>query len=550
MTCTLLFASCALTFYPLVSGASHDGANIISGPARCLALTSDLQFPNSSVVVVEYLQDQATLTLPGVAASCGVVPATINATADLCRVVLDINTTSTSSVIVEGWLPTTWNSRLVGTGGGGISGCIDYPTLMYTTDLGFASFGTNAGHNGSSGYELFINQPEVKNDYGWRGVHTQALAASYVVETYYGNNASKKYYVGCSTGGRQGITEALKFPDDFDGILAGSPGVNWYNIVAAYALNARKAGWPAINSSSYVTAAQWGAITQAQIDLYDGLDGVNDSIIDQPYMYQFDPNTLRCGGGVLNDSVCLTPTQIDGVQAVFQPITNSTGQLAMPGWGLGSSTAAWSTNVANGTAELPTIITDVFRGLIFDNASWSPDDFSLTDLDYAARVNPGEVETSETDLSDFHARGGKLLSYQGGYDNAAPFELNMWYYSRVGATLNMTVQELQSFYRLIYVNGMYHCTGGPGAWNIGQVGPLPSNLNSTNNSVLLSLVAWVETGQAPNSIVGSLLTDNGTVLDQRTHCVYPAISKWDQQGDTSLASSRQCVDTCASGLAC
>ncbi len=92
----------------------------------------------------------------------------------------------------------------------------------------------------------------------------------------------------------------------------------------------------------------------------------------------------------------------------------------------------------------------------------------------------------------------------------------MWYYSRVGGKLNMTVQQLQSFYRLIYVNGMYHCSGGPGAWNIGQNGPLIPSLNSTSNNILLSLVNWVEKGQAPRSIVGSLLAANGTVLNQRS----------------------------------
>ena len=191
---------------------------------------------------------------------------------------------------------------------------------------------------------------------GWRATHTQAVTAKDVVQTYYSSRASKNYYVGCSTRGRQGISEPLNLPDDFDGILAGSPGVNWYNIVASYALNARKSGWPNIKSSSYVSAAQWAAATEAQIALFDVLDGVKDGIIDQAYMYEFDPSVLGCGRGVLNDSVCLKPSQVHGVRAVFQPIMNSTGQLDTPGWGLRSSTASWSTNVVNGTAELPSII--------------------------------------------------------------------------------------------------------------------------------------------------------------------------------------------------
>ena len=355
MALAVFTASCALKLLLFGLGVNADTG--VPGPDRCKSLATSLDFPNATVVVIEYHNSQSSLTLPGVAASCDVsTPGAVNATTDLCRVVLDINTTSSSSVIVEGWLPSSWNSRLVGTGGGGISGCVDYATLMYTASFGFASFGTNGGHNGSSGYELFINKPEVKNDFGWRAVHIEALAAKYLVQTYYEHNASKNYYVGCSTGGRQGIADALRFPEDFDGILAGSPGVNWYSIVASYLLNARKSGWPAINSTSYVSSTQWEAITEAQIALFDDLDGVNDTIIDQPYLYQFDPSVLACGRGVLNNTVCLKPSQIYGVRAVFLPIMNGTGQLAMPGWGLGSSTAAWSNNVVNGTAVIPSII--------------------------------------------------------------------------------------------------------------------------------------------------------------------------------------------------
>lgn len=130
------------------------------------------------------------------------------------------------------------------------------------------------------------------------------------------------------------------YPSDFDGILAGSPGVEWFSIVASYALLARRSGWPDIESPSYVSAAQWEAIVQAQIALLDGLDGIEDGIIDQPYMYTFDANLLRCGGGVLNDSVCLSPQQVLPVRSVYDPVLNSTGQLAMPAWGIGADTSA------------------------------------------------------------------------------------------------------------------------------------------------------------------------------------------------------------------
>ncbi len=360
LTWSWIFLSLFAGLSETTDTAGSGSPNATSGAAHCATLVSSLTVPNSTVLVVEYHRKGATLELPGLVASCAAsLTSPVNATADLCRVVLSVNTTADGSgqALVEGWLPDDWNRRLMGTGGGGISGCVDYATVMYGARLGFAAFGTNGGHNGSSGYELFLDRPAVIDDFGYRAVHVQAEAAKQVVRQHYGGGgAAYSYYVGCSTGGRQGVKEALEYPDDFDGILVGSPGVHWFSIVSTYALLARHAGWPDIDSPAYVRQEQWEAVVQAQIDLLDGLDGVHDGIVDQAYMYTFNPDVLRCGGAVLNDTVCLSPQQVGSVRAVYEPVLNSTGQLAMPAWGLGSATASWSDNVVNDTASLNSII--------------------------------------------------------------------------------------------------------------------------------------------------------------------------------------------------
>lgn len=232
-----------------------------------------------------------------------------NATTDLCRVVINVTTTETSSTIIKGWLPRNWNQDILATSGGGIAGCFDYGTMQYGAQFGFASFGTNCGHNGSSGTDFFTNKPEVLNDFGYRAIHVEAVSAKAMVKQYYHSPSAYNYLAGCSTGGRNAFAEALWYPEDFDGILAGSSGINWLRIVAERGILARRIGWPDINPTRYVREDQWKAIQAAQISLFNDVYGVKDGVIDDPTAFRFNPEALRCGTGVLNESVCLTTSR-------------------------------------------------------------------------------------------------------------------------------------------------------------------------------------------------------------------------------------------------
>lgn len=513
----------------------------------CHGLASALDAPNTTVLLTEIHNKGTSFPLAGQVTSCGGPNQLANVTTNLCRVVVNVSTSAHSSVQVEAWLPNSWRGRLLATGGGGIGGCIDYPTIQNGASLGFASFGTNGGHNGSTGFDFFLDQPEVLKDFGYRAIHVEAEIGKAIVRAYYGQEPKHNYYAGCSTGGRQAFQSALLYPDDFDGVLAESPGVDWLRIVSSKGILARRIGWPDVRSHKYVREEQWRAIIEAQIRLLDPLDGVKDGIIDDPTMYRFDPEVIACGAGVLNDSVCLQPAQIDSVRSAYEPIADSNGKIVYPRFELGASTDVFSKNIntTTGKPELSYIILeDFFRGAVYNSSTWTPPNFSVEDMDFAVDVNPGQVNTDGTDLSAFRAKGGKLIAYHGRNDETVTSALSAWHFSGVQATLNASLAKMHYFYRLFYVPGMHHCSGGPGAWNIGQTWPLAEQLRDGKHNILLALVEWVEEGRRPDSVVGTKFdndeVENG-IEKQRALCVYPQKSTWNKKGDPSRASSWTCT---------
>ncbi|KAI0112740.1 tannase and feruloyl esterase [Hypoxylon sp. NC0597] len=515
----------------------------------CTSFSAQLSIPNATVVAYEYLLNGTVVDLPGTVESCGGPDLKANATANLCRLVLVVATTSSSKIQLEAWLPDSegWNGRFLATGNGGIGGCIDYATMQNGAGLGFAALGTNAGHNGSAGYDFFLNHPEVINDFGHRAIHVEAEVGKEIVHQYYKKAAAKNYYAGCSTGGRQGFQNAHLHPEDFDGLLLGSPGVDWLHIVASKGILARRIGWPYINSSAYVRPEQWPAIVEAQINQLDPLDGVEDGIIDEPTKYRFEPASLSCGAGVLNSSLCLSPQQVESVRRAYEPIANTLGDIVYPSFELGSKTDVFSENQENGTAEMSyTILQDFWRGAIYNDSNWTPDDFSESDMDFAIRVNPGQVNGGEMDLSGFNNRGGRIISYHGRNDETVTSALSEQFFVGVQSSLNLTLEEAHDFYRLFFLPGMHHCSGGLGAWSIGnaQKYPYDEKLLDSEHNALVALVEWVENGRAPDTLVGTKYENDvigGNVTAQRTYCPYPMTSKWDGVNDTKLATSWKCV---------
>ncbi|KAK2925987.1 Tannase/feruloyl esterase [Fusarium oxysporum f. sp. vasinfectum] len=499
---------------------------------------------NGTIASAQHHSVGDVIPLPNTVASCGGSGFKANITADLCRVVVNVSTSDSSSVRIEAWLPDNWNERLLATGTGGIGGCIDFPTVQNGAQLGFASFGTNTGHDGEQGFDFFLNQAEVINDFGHRGIHVEAKVAKQIAEQCYGRKASKSYYQGCSTGGRQGLQNAQLYPDDFDGILAGAPGIDWLHIVASKGILARRIGWPGLSSDAYVRPEQWKAIVAKQIELLDPLDGVEDGIIDNPAAHAFDPVIMACGTGLLNSSLCLKPKQVASARAAYEPVADSEGNIVYPGFALGADTSVFSANQINGTAELNyKVLQDFWRGAVYNDSTWTPHNFTVKDMDFAVKLNPGGVNAAEGDLQKFYAKGGKIISYHGQADQTITPKLPAEYYAKVQANLNATLGDMHSFYRLFFVPGMYHCSGGPGAFDIGQVYPLKKDRLTAQENVLLALTKWVEEDQEPETMVGAKFSSSetpGKATAQRKYCPYPYESKWDGSGNTTKADSWRC----------
>ncbi|CAI6339933.1 unnamed protein product [Periconia digitata] len=511
--------------------------------------------PGLAVLNATHLSNGVVVDLPGLVPSCMVNGlSSTTTTNDLCRIIVNVTTSASSTNRIEAWLPDNWNGRFLATGNGGIGGCIDYANLQHGAGLGFATFGTNGGHDGQTGFEFFLNRPEDINDFGYRAIHAEAEAGKYIIEQYYGRKADYNYYSGCSTGGRQGFEEAILYPDDFHGILMGSMGVDWLHIVASKGILARRMGWPDLSSPKYITAAQWSAIVKAQIDLLDPLDGVTDGIIDDPTSHTIDPSIFGCGNDVLNSSLCLTDVQVQTVREIYEPLTNSEGDVVYPSFDLGADTSVFSANTktVDGTTvpELTyTVLQDYWRGAVYNSSTWTPHNFTIADMDFAVNLNPGGINIAgglSHNVSAYHFQGGKLLAYHGRADQTVTSAVSSRAFHRTAETLDLSLEQMHDFYRLFYVPGMGHCAGGVGAWSIGQPNvnrPPGEQFNNTDNNILLALVDWVEEGNAPQALVGTKFKGDRLgeeVEAQRTHCVYPSVSRWDGVGDAKKAESWRC----------
>ncbi|CZR45263.1 uncharacterized protein FPRO_15562 [Fusarium proliferatum ET1] len=292
---------------------------VIAKPhSKCTA--GSLLISHGTISSVQHHVAGDVIPLPNTVASCRGPNFKVNITADLCRIVVKVSSSDFSSVRIEAWLPDDWNTRLLATGTGGIGGCIDFPSVQNGAQLGFACFGTNTGHDGEQGFEFFLNQPGFINDFGHRGIYVEAVVAKQIVQQYYG------------------LQNAQLYPDDFDGLLAGAPGIDWLHIVASKGILARRIGWPDLTSDAYVRPEQWKVIVAKKTERLDPLDGVEDGITDNPSAHAFDPMIMACGTGLLNSCLCLKPRQVESVRAAYEPLANLEGNAVYSGFALGVDT--------------------------------------------------------------------------------------------------------------------------------------------------------------------------------------------------------------------
>jgi feruloyl esterase len=360
-----------------------------------------------------------------------------------------------------------------------------------------------------------------------------------ITKDFYGKRHDKAYYLGCSTGGRQGFKSAQDFPNDFDGIVAGAPAVAFNNLTSwsghFYTLTG-----PA-NSSTFVSPALWMQVHTDVLKQCDELDGFTDGIIEDPLMCNYDPSGLACSGNGSNSSTCLTPDQLETVKGVYSPLLNDEGDLVYPRLQPGAETTA-AFVLLNGVPFPYTA--DWFRYAVYNDPSWDPTKLNSTDYDNAARLNLFDIETFKGDLSGVKDRGTKVLHWHGGADFIISSDNSARYYNHVKDTMGLSSDELDDFYRYFLVSGTGHCGGGEGAHAVGQGLGEVNNYDPSDN-VLMALVDWVENDNAPETIVGTKFVNDTQSLGidfQRAHCKFPKRNQYKGEGNPDVIESWECVD--------
>ncbi|KAF5716819.1 feruloyl esterase b [Fusarium mundagurra] len=459
----------------------------------CLAFKPTRLIDNSTLTRQEFVSAGTTLQLSDNVPTCNRASQAV--TVDLCRIALQIPTSKRSSISFELWMPSDWKeSRYLATGNGGIDGCIKYEDLAYGTTNGFATMGTNNGHNGTTGITM-LNNPEIIKDFSYRALHTGTRSAKKLIKAFYGKKPAHNYYLGCSLGGRMGIKAAEKYPKDYDGIVAGCPAVDFNNLQGQRAMFYPITG--SADSPNYIPIDTWkGLIHDEVLRQCDKIDGVEDGIIEVPDKCFFNPKTLQCSPR--RPKNCLNSAQVSQLQKIYAPYTYPNGKLIFPRMNPGNELQAVSKLIAGTPFSYSE---DWFRYVVYNDPSWDASTYNTNDVRKADELNPFDIRTYPQELPKFKKRGGKLLSYHGGQDNQITQFNTQRFWNRMYSADN----DLQDYYRYFRMSGMFHCNSGPGAWAVGQGGGAPAAgiPFDPQHNVLAAMVAWVEKDQAPASLTGT-----------------------------------------------
>lgn len=465
-----------------------------------------------------------------------------------CRVSGTIRPSADSDIRFELWLPRDWNGKLFASGNGGLAGNIDTISLGIGLQRGYASLSTDTGHEAKdTDGRWALGHPEKIVDYGHRGVHEAAVAAKATINAYYGKPPQRSYFNSCSNGGRQGLMEAQRYPEDYDGIIAGAPAFDPSGMVSTMAWNQqvlrREPG-------AMLKKAKLPAIEAAVLKSCDAIDGLADGVVDDPRNCRFDPAVLLCKGRESDD--CLTATQVESLRLIYAgPGGSHLGQPhrgSEPGGEMGRNWSDWVTGSWRHDAAQYGFSNAFFQNLVYSDPEWDNSRFDFQRDRRVMQERLGAIlDAVDPDLSRFQARGGKLILYHGWSDAALAPRRTVDYYESVRAKLG--AKRSDGFMRLYMAPGVQHCAGGPGPNAFGQYGP--GGGQDPKSNLPAALEAWVEQGVAPGPIVASKYENDikGVLAPHRTGlkrtrplCPYPQVARWNGKGSAHLAASFSCVE--------
>ncbi len=459
-----------------------------------------------------------------------------------CRVVAMAKPSSDSVINFEVWIPTSerWNQDFLGVGNGGYNGAIHYEEMADALNRGFATASTDTGHSGSD-LAFASGHPEKIIDWGYRAIHIMSESAKLIISDYSGVFPRHSYFMGCSTGGHQALSEVQRFPADYDGVVAGDPGNDRVHLNVGF-LWAFAATHDA-KGNAILPSSKLPLLGKTAVATCDAADGIKDGVVSEPETCQFDPGVLLCNDK--EDDQCLTAAQVAAVRKVYAgPHNPRTGEQIIAGYSPGSESPegdvwahGWRTYI---TDRREPMRLDFWKYWVFNDPKW---DWRNFDYDHDVAYADGKlaaVNASSPDLSAFRAHGGKIVMYSGWADPVGPPMDAVNYYKRVEKAAGGR-QQTESFFRLFMVPGMAHCGGGPGPSFFGGFGPQPRPQIKTDpeHDVLSALVQWVEKSVAPDQIVAAHMTNDKI---DRTHplCPYPKVARWKSIGSSDDARNFTC----------
>jgi tannase/feruloyl esterase len=499
----------------------------------CEALKA-VSLPNLTVIAAEFVQE-GIYTPPAPARggpAGGAATATPIVAPAHCRVIAELRPSPDSLINMELWLPPVdrWNGKFEAVGNGGWAGSIQglagelaggAPPMVAALKAGYATAGNDTGHQGNNG-QFTLGHPEQVIDFAYRAMHEMTVQSKALIKAFYDQSPRLSYYNGCSTGGRQGLMEAQRYPEDFDAILAGAPANDH---IYLHAGGMWRMTMIDKDFAGFIPQAKQDMLAKAVMNACDTLDGVRDNLITNPMVCKFDPGVLQCKNGDAPD--CLTAKQVATAKTLYTAAKTSKGELIFPGYAPGGELRY---NVMRGTAPVGAgaggapapgdLALGTYRYLAHQDANWDWRAFNIDTDPALAKKMGGIIDAVGTDLSTFKNRGGKLLLYHGWSDPLIQPEHTVNYYNSMLATMG---KDQSNWMELFMVPGMVHCIGGNG----------PNQVDW-----MTALENWREKGETPKQIIGKGRVGDAPMT--RPLCPHPQVATYKGSGDPNDAANFVC----------
>jgi len=404
-----------------------------------------------------------------------------------CRIVGRIS----REINFEILLPDESNTRFLMSGGGGFVGSIQN-SFRSKVDEGFATAGTDTGHEGGGDAKWAYNNMERQLNFGRLAIHRTAVVSKAIMQNYYCAAPSKSYFVGCSRGGGQAMVEAQYYPEDFDGIVAGAPAFAWPAIAAKFLQHSQYIYPDPKDLKPVITKDNLKLLQEEVLKQCDQVDGTADGILNNPGKCQFDFSKLPVCANEKQGSACFTKAQLAAIKSIYSPLV-ANGKQIYPGFPFGGEAEGgswdpWITAPVSAQQKEPSLhhmfSTNIFKYLIFNDSTFDYTKYNFKNFATETAYASSYLDATSTDYSGFKKRNGKIIFFHGWNDAALSANATIEHYNGI----LKTDRDAQSYARLFLLPGVLHCGGGPGCDKVDWVS---------------LIIDWVEKSKAPDQIVAS-----------------------------------------------